>query len=122
MKLRLGYDDSLDCFGIHGIGSGFGVLMLCFFVRDSWMADAAASAGGSWTVWNQLVIQLTGIGATIAIAVVGTTVVYFIVEKTMGFRIDEKSELIGLDQSLQGEHGYGWARLDMVTTIQRDVH
>ncbi|MBT4365532.1 MAG: ammonium transporter [Desulfobacterales bacterium] len=106
-KMKFGYDDSLDCFGIHGVGSGLGVLLLCFFIRDSWMQDAAISAGGSWNMWNQLVIQLKGIGATIALAAVGTFVIYFIVEKTIGFRINEQEEIEGLDKSLHGENGYG---------------
>jgi Amt family ammonium transporter len=107
-KTRFGYDDSLDCFGIHGIGSGLGVLLLSFFIRDSWMQDAATAAGdGGWSAWNQLGVQLTGMGATIAIAAVGTCIIYFIVEKTLGFRIEEQMEIEGLDQSLHGEHGYG---------------
>ena len=114
MKSKLGYDDSLDCFGIHGVGSGLGVLLLCFFVRESWMKDAASTAGGSWTVINQLIVQLTGMGATIALAAIGTVVIYFVVEKTVGFRIDEQSELEGLDQSLHGEHGYGLVHSDFV--------
>jgi Amt family ammonium transporter len=107
MKMKFGYDDSLDCFGIHGVGSGFGVLLLCFFIRDSWMSDAAAAAGGSWTAFDQLKVQLVGMGATIALAVVVTLVLCFIIEKTIGFRIDEQSEAEGLDQALHGENGYG---------------
>jgi Amt family ammonium transporter len=106
-KMKLGYDDSLDCFGIHGIGSGLGVLMLSFFIRDSWMQSAASSANGSWSHFNQLTIQLLGMGATIALAVIGTVIIVFVVEKTVGFRIDEQKEIEGLDQSLHGEHGYG---------------
>ena len=105
--MRLGYDDSLDCFGIHGAGSGLGVLLLSFLIRENWMQDAAAAAGeGGWTVWNQFGVQVTGIGATMAIAAVGTGIIYFIVEKTIGFRLDEQMEIEGLDQSLHGEHGY----------------
>jgi Amt family ammonium transporter len=106
-KMKLGYDDSLDCFGIHGIGSGLGVLLLSFFIRDSWMQSASVSANGSWSCFNQLFIQLLGMGATIALAVIGTAVIVFVVEKTIGFRIDEQKEIEGLDQSLHGEHGYG---------------
>jgi ammonium transporter, Amt family len=113
IKSKFGYDDSLDCFGIHGIGSGLGVLLLSFFIRDSWMASAARAAGGAWSVWNQLGVQLTGMGATIALAATGTAVIYFIVEKTAGFRIDAEKEQIGLDQSLHSEHGYGLASSDM---------
>jgi Amt family ammonium transporter len=113
IKSIFGYDDSLDCFGIHGIGSGLGVLLLSFFIRDSWMVSAAKAAGGSWSVWNQLGVQLTGMGATIALAAVGTAIIYFIVEKSVGFRIDAEKEQIGLDQSLHSEHGYGLTSSDM---------
>jgi Amt family ammonium transporter len=106
-KMKLGYDDSLDCFGIHGIGSGLGVVMLSFLIRDSWMQSASVSANGSWSYFNQLTIQLMGMGATIFLAVVGTAIIVLVVEKTIGFRIDEQKEIEGLDQSLHGEHGYG---------------
>lgn len=106
LKGKLGYDDSLDCFGIHGVGSGLGVLLLAFLIRPSWMADAAAAVEG-WSAWNQFSIQLLGLGATIALAAVATIVICVIVEKTVGFRIDENRELTGLDYSLHGERGYG---------------
>ena len=107
-KARLGYDDSLDCFGIHGVGSGAGVLLLSFFIRDSWMAKAAAAAGpGGWSAMNQFVVQLTGMAATIALAATGTLLICVFVEKTVGFRIDEQGEITGLDYSLHGERGYG---------------
>jgi len=72
------------------------------------MASAAAeSANGQWTAMNQLMVQLLGIGATIALAAIGTICICWIVEKTLGFRIDEEKEIDGLDYSLHGEHGYG---------------
>jgi Amt family ammonium transporter len=112
VKMKLGYDDSLDCFGIHGVGSGLGVLLLSFFIRKSWMADAAA--GGTWTAWNQFGIQALGMVATIALAAVGTFIIYYLVEKTVGFRISEEKEQVGLDQSLHGEHGYGLVGSDVM--------
>jgi len=105
LKMKLGYDDSLDCFGVHGVGSGLGVLLLSFFVRDSWMADAAGS--GAWTALDQFTVQLAGLGSTVALAGIGTAVIYLIVEKLAGFRLSEEKEVMGLDQSLHGEHGYG---------------
>lgn len=108
LKNRLGYDDALDCFGIHGVGSGLGVLLLSFFIRDSWMADAAAAAaGGGWSQWDQLGIQALGMGATIGLAAAGTLVICVVVEKTLGFRLSPEEELAGLDYSLHGETGYG---------------
>jgi Amt family ammonium transporter len=105
-KLKLGYDDSLDCFGIHGIGSGLGVLLLSFFIRESWMQAAAANIQG-WNAWHQLLVQLKGIGVTIGLAVIGTFLICLLVDKSVGFRIDQDSELQGMDQSLHGESGYG---------------
>jgi len=107
MKMKLGYDDSLDCFGIHGVGSGLGVLLLSFFIRPSWMQEAAEAAGGIWSVWDQLQVQLLGMGVTIALSAAGTIIICILVEKTVGFRIDEQSEIVGLDYSLHGERGYG---------------
>ncbi|MDH5299208.1 MAG: ammonium transporter [Desulfobulbaceae bacterium] len=112
MKMKFGYDDSLDCFGIHGVGSGLGVLLLAFFIRDSWMADASAAAGHAWTALDQLQVQLVGMGVTIALAAVGTILICVIVEKTVGFRIDEQGEITGLDYSLHGERGYGLIHSD----------
>lgn len=109
LKTRIGYDDSLDCFGIHGVGSGLGVILLSFFIRESWMQTAAAAtADKTWTIWNQLKIQLTGIGATILFSIVCTIVICWVVEKTVGFRISSESELAGLDRSIHGEQGYGY--------------
>ena len=106
IKPKLGYDDSLDCFGVHGVGSGMGVLLLSFFIRPSWMAAAAENVPG-WGPLNQFLVQLKGMGATIALAVVGTLIICFLIEKTVGFRIDQQGELEGLDQSLHSENGYG---------------
>jgi len=107
-KTKLGYDDSLDCFGVHGIGSIVGVILLSFFIRKAWMTRAAQLAGGSWSAWNQLLIQLEGLGATVILALVATAIIYFVVEKTVGFRLSEQDEMEGMDQALHGETGYGF--------------
>jgi len=109
LKIKLGYDDTLDCFGIHGVGSALGVLLLSFFIRDSWMASASEAAGRTWTVFDQLLVQLKGLGATILLAGVATIILCIIVEKTVGFRIDKEMELMGLDQALHGERGYDFS-------------
>ena len=107
-KARFGYDDSLDCFGIHGIGSGLGVILLVFFIRAEWRA----AAGPDWTVMGQLVTQLIGIATTIALALVGTLVICFLVEKTIGFRMGDREEKAGLDHVIHGETGYGLMNLN----------
>jgi Amt family ammonium transporter len=106
LKHKIGYDDSLDCFGIHGVGSGLGVLLLSFFVRDSWMAVASQNIAG-WNAWSQFLVQLKGLGVTIALAAGGTLIICVILGKTLGFRIDLQGELEGLDQTLHRENGYG---------------
>ncbi len=108
-KNKIGYDDTLDCFGIHGVGSGLGVILLSFFIRDSWMASASEAAGRTWTAFDQLLVQLKGIGVTILLAVVATYIICVIVEKTIGFRMDQEDEEQGLDQALHGERGYDFS-------------
>ncbi len=107
LKDRLGFDDSLDAFGIHGIGGIVGALTLTFFIRDSWMADAAVAAGGSWTVWQQFGIQAAAVGITIVYAAVVTIILVVLIDKILGFRMKEEDEMSGLDHSVHGEHGYG---------------
>jgi Amt family ammonium transporter len=107
LKNKFGYDDTLDAFGIHGVGGVVGALVLVFFIRDSWMADAAASAGGSWTMMDQLMVQVTAVGVAALYAGVMTAVLVFIVEKTLGLRSTVDEEMRGLDHSYHGERGYG---------------
>jgi len=107
IKNRLGYDDSLDAFGIHGIGGITGALFLSFFVRRSWMAEAAAANGGSWTIWNQLGIQALAVGVAIVFAGVMTFIIIFCLNKLVRFKSTEDDEMAGLDRSYHGERGYG---------------
>ena len=111
LKGRLKYDDTLDVFGIHGVSGMAGALLLTFFIRQSWMADAAQKAGGVWTVWQQLGVQAAAVGITVAYAAAVTFVLVLLVDKTFGFRMNEKDERVGMDNSLHGEHGYGLLNL-----------
>ena len=107
MKYRLGYDDTLDVFGVHGVGSGLGVLLLSFFIRPSWMAEAARRTG-AWTTWNQLGVQAIGLGVTVVYAGLMTLLLTIVGIMAMGFGLDERDESLGMDQSLHGERGYGF--------------
>lgn len=108
LKNKLGYDDSLDVFGIHGIAGIVGAICLTFFIRESWMAEAAVKAGGSWTTFQQLVVQMKAVAITIAFASTVTIILAVLIEKTIGFRLSPESEMAGMDHSLHGEHGYGF--------------
>jgi len=107
VKSRLGFDDTLDVFGIHGVAGIVGALLLTAFIRESWLAEAATAAGGSWTAWQQLGVQALGVGATVAYTAVVSLVLFVLIQKTLGLRIRDQGEMAGLDLALHGEHGYG---------------
>lgn len=107
MKNRLGYDDSLDAFGIHGIGGITGALLLTFFIRPSWMHGAATAAGGSWTVWNQFGIQALAVIVAIAYAAIMTYLIIIVLNRFVKLKASEDDEMAGLDRSYHGERGYG---------------
>ena len=107
LKDRLGYDDSLDAFGVHGVGGIVGAILLTFFIRESWMANAAAAAGGSWTVLQQLGVQITAVVIAVVCAAAGTFLIVLVVEKTVGLRAGEVHEMAGMDHTFHGEQGYG---------------
>jgi Amt family ammonium transporter len=107
LKNRLGYDDSLDAFGIHGVGGIVGALLLVFFIRPSWMAEAAEAAGGKWTIWNQLGIQALAVGIAIAYAAVMTLIIIFVLNRFIHLKSSAEEEMAGLDRAYHGERGYG---------------
>ena len=107
VKNRLGYDDTLDVFGIHGVGGIIGAIFLSFFIRSSWMEEAAIAAGGSWTMFQQLGIQVAAVLIAIAYAAALTIVLLLLVDKLIGFRSSDDSEMKGLDDAYHGERGYG---------------
>lgn len=107
LKNKLGYDDSLDAFGIHGVGGIVGSLLLVFFIRKSWMLSAAEAAGGSWTTLQQLGVQIVAVCIAIAYAATLTFIIIFVVNKVVGFRASTEAEMQGLDHTYHGEQGYG---------------
>ena len=108
VKNRLGYDDSLDAFGIHGVGGIVGAMFLSFFIRKSWMKEAAAaSSDGTWTVWNQLGVQAAAVGIAIAFAALMTLAIIFVLDKLVKIKSSEEDEMAGLDRAYHGERGYG---------------
>jgi len=102
LKDKLGYDDSLDAFGLHGIGGIVGAIFLVFFMRGE------HSTG---EVFNQLGIQSLAVIIAIIYAAVTTLVIVWLIDKTIGLRSNDKDEMQGLDASYHGEHGYGLLNL-----------
>ncbi|MFY0624759.1 MAG: ammonium transporter [Reichenbachiella sp.] len=107
LKTKFGYDDTLDAFGIHGVGGIVGAIFLTFFIRDSWFTEAAALAGEDWTVWNQLYTQVVAVVIAIVYAGVGTFLILWIINKFKNVRSSDQGEMKGLDNYYHGERGYG---------------
>ncbi|MBN1497244.1 MAG: ammonium transporter [Spirochaetes bacterium] len=103
VKNRVGYDDSLDVFGIHGIAGIVGALGLTFLLRPNWVS---AQADG-WSVLHQFGVQSWAVLISFAYAGIVTLILAFALEKIMGFRLSETEELAGLDHSQHAEQGYG---------------
>jgi Amt family ammonium transporter len=107
LKNKLGYDDSLDAFGIHGVGGITGALLLTFFIRPSWMSAAAATNKDGWTVWNQFGIQAIAVAITIAYAAAMTFLIIFVLNKFIRLKSTDHDEMAGLDRAYHGERAYG---------------
>ena len=99
LKGKFGYDDSLDVFGVHGVGGMTGALLTGIFAS---IGSAGLLLGNS----SQLVTQLEGVVASAVYASVCTLIIGFVINKTMGLKVSESEENIGLDQTQHGEVAY----------------
>jgi len=104
LKNMIGYDDSLDAFGVHGLGGTFGALATGIF------ASKAINAGGADGLLfgnpKQLLVQAITVIATWVFAFVMTMILLKILDGTMGLRVSKEKEITGLDMSEHGESGY----------------
>ncbi|MDA8083706.1 MAG: ammonium transporter [Nitrospiraceae bacterium] len=103
LKPRLGYDDTLDAFGIHGIGGMLGAILTGVF------ADPSINEAGKGLLYGnpgQLLTQLLAVGATLLYSAVMTFVIFMILKFTVGLRVDPEDEMLGLDESQHGEKAY----------------
>ena len=112
IKSVFGYDDSLDVFGVHGIGSITGMLMLGFLasadvnplIANTFKANGAAvSLAGSS---HQFLNQLIGVAFTVGLAAGATFLIVKLVDAVVGLRVDQEDESVGLDLSQHGERAY----------------
>jgi Amt family ammonium transporter len=108
VKSRLGYDDSLDAFGVHGAGGTIGALLTGLFATRSINAiyGNGVATGTIDGNWGQFLNQLTGVAIAWVISMVGTIVLLFVVDKVIGLRVSPEHESVGLDLSQHGEEGY----------------
>ncbi|GAP72838.1 ammonium transporter [Candidatus Symbiothrix dinenymphae] len=103
LKPKFGYDDSLDAFGVHGVGGFVGAILTGVFATQ---VITDGEQGALYGDWHQLGVQAVVNLAAIAFAAAMTFILFKLVDKTVGLRADEKSEAIGLDISQHGEIAY----------------
>ncbi|MEO9129848.1 MAG: ammonium transporter [Sphingomonas sp.] len=104
LKPKLGYDDSLDAFGIHGIGGMIGALGTGIVYAPMFGGPGDGSKG----IGEQFFIQAQAVGATIIWAAVGTTIAILIAKALTGGRVSPDVEAEGLDLGEHGEHAYNY--------------
>ncbi len=99
LKPRLGYDDSLDVFGIHGIGGITGAVLTGVFAAEAYGGAVGLLEGNA----GQVVTQIYGIAATVIWSAIASFVILKIIDATIGLRVDKETEAEGLDIGLHGE-------------------
>jgi Amt family ammonium transporter len=104
IKPKLGYDDSLDAFGVHCVGGIWGALATGLFASK--LVNPAGVDGVFFGNPKQFMVQLLAVGVTVVYTVVVTLVIYKLVDLFVGIRVDEKAEAIGLDLTQHHERAY----------------
>ncbi len=104
MKTKLGYDDSLDAFAIHGIGGTWGALATGLFASKA--INPAGNDGLFFGNAAQMIPQITAVAASWILAFVGTFIILKVIDVIMGIRVHEEEEQVGLDLSQHNESGY----------------
>ena len=99
LKHKLGYDDTLDVFGVHGIGGITGAVLTGVFAVEAIGGTPGLLEGNV----EQVLVQIEGIVATIIYCAIATFVILKIIGCTMGLRVDKETEIGGLDSNLHGE-------------------
>jgi Amt family ammonium transporter len=104
LKPKLGYDDSLDVVGVHGVGGTWGALATGLFASKA--INAAGNDGLFFGNPGQLWTQLVAVVFTLILAIVGTFIILSIVKAVMGLRVADEEEQMGLDLSQHNERAY----------------
>jgi Amt family ammonium transporter len=104
VKAKLGYDDTLDVVGVHGVGGTWGAVATGLFASKA--INEAGADGLFFGNPGQLVTQIVAIAATMVLAVVGTFVILKVVDAVVGLRVTDEDEVAGLDLSQHSETAY----------------
>ncbi|MCL4152321.1 UNVERIFIED_CONTAM: hypothetical protein GTU68_043239 [Idotea baltica] len=103
LKQKLGYDDSLDVFGVHGVGGFLGTVLCGVFVSKS-MGGTGLADG--MTMGSQVGVQFAAAALTAVYTVIASVVILLVVKVLVGLRVDADTEARGLDLGEHGERGY----------------
>jgi Amt family ammonium transporter len=103
LKNRFKYDDSLDVFGVHGIGGIAGSILLAFFAKSSIGNINGIFYGAKFSVLIPQIIAVIVVGIY---SIIGTFAIFKIVEKFIGLRVSIEDEIAGLDENIHGESAY----------------
>lgn len=106
LKTRFGYDDSLDAFGVHGVGGTLGALLIGLFASREVGDEANGLIYDLREGFSLLLGQAVAVLVTIVFSLVVTFVLLKILDATIGLRVDHEEEIRGLDLSEHGEEGY----------------
>jgi Amt family ammonium transporter len=112
VKVAFGYDDSLDAFGVHGVGGTLGAILTGVFAShyvNPMFKDARGNVTGSGLFdgnAHQLLNQFAGVAIAWILAAVGTLILLKVVDLTVGLRVTQEQEVIGLDLTQHGQEGY----------------
>ncbi|OPY79841.1 MAG: Ammonium transporter NrgA [Syntrophus sp. PtaU1.Bin005] len=104
VKAKLGYDDSLDAFGVHGVGGAWGTIATGLLAEKA--VNSAGADGLFFGGLHQFLVQLALVGVTVLYAAVVTFVLFKVIDALLGMKVDKKSEILGLDLSQQCESAY----------------
>src|SRR3989304_4966697 len=104
LKTKLGYDDSLDVVGVHGVGGTWGALATGLFASKA--INEAGADGLFYGNPGLMKAQIIAVLATWVLAFVGTTIILKVLGATMGLRISQEEEIQGLDLSQHSESAY----------------
>jgi len=102
LKGKLGYDDSLDAFGVHGVGGFLGAVLTGVFAVKAFGGFPGLVDGFAKQVGIQLIAALSAA----AVAAIGTLILVYAIDKVIGFRMARSEEIEGMDGAIHGEQGW----------------
>jgi ammonium transporter, Amt family len=116
VKAKLGYDDSLDVFGVHGVGAIVGVLALGVLATPGLTGGAGGLLDGNTDL---LVAQAIAVAAVAVYTVIATLVLLVLLDRLLGLRVSAEEEELGLDLTQHGQRGYMMGEGELIGIVPK---